>query len=59
MQQSPIVDIAMASGFSSASHFSKAYRDFYGHSPHRARKGAGIRKNEPDGITPSRRKGTS
>lgn len=54
----PIVDIAMASGFSSASHFSKAYRDFYGHSPHRARKGAGIRKNEPDGFTPARRKGT-
>lgn len=34
----PIVDIAIANGFSSASHFSKSYRDFYAHTPHEARK---------------------
>ncbi|WP_404401398.1 GlxA family transcriptional regulator [Pelagibacterium halotolerans] len=34
----PIVEVAFASGFSSASHFSKAYRDAYGCSPHEVRK---------------------
>jgi transcriptional regulator GlxA family with amidase domain len=34
----PIVEIAIASGFSSASHFSKCYREAYGYSPHEARK---------------------
>ncbi|MGQ3671543.1 GlxA family transcriptional regulator [Xanthobacter sp. TB0136] len=33
----PIVDIAIANGFSSASHFSKTYRKFYGCSPHEVR----------------------
>ena len=33
----PIVDVAIACGFSSASHFSKSYRDAYGRSPHEAR----------------------
>jgi len=33
----PIVDVAIACGFSSASHFSKCYREFYGCSPHEAR----------------------
>lgn len=28
-----IIDIALASGFVSASHFSKCYRDFFGHTP--------------------------
>lgn len=34
----PIVEVAVASGFSSAPHFSKSYRDAYGCSPHEARK---------------------
>jgi transcriptional regulator GlxA family with amidase domain len=34
----PIVEIAVASGFSSASHFSKCYRDVYGCSPQEVRK---------------------
>lgn len=34
----PIIEIAIASGFSSASHFSKSYREVYGCSPHEARK---------------------
>lgn len=33
----PIVEIAMACGFVSASHFSKAYRDTYGRAPHQSR----------------------
>ncbi|MER9684073.1 GlxA family transcriptional regulator [Mesorhizobium sp. M0184] len=35
--QLPIVEIAMACGFVSASHFSKAYRDSYGMTPREAR----------------------
>lgn len=34
----PIVEIAIASGFSSASHFSRSYRDYYGCSPQEVRK---------------------
>jgi transcriptional regulator GlxA family with amidase domain len=33
----PIVDVAVACGFSSASHFAKSYRDAYGRPPHEAR----------------------
>lgn len=33
----PILDVAIACGFSSASHFAKSYRDAYGSSPHEAR----------------------
>ncbi|WP_287299436.1 GlxA family transcriptional regulator [Mesorhizobium sp.] len=33
----PVVEIAMACGFISASHFSKAYRDTYGCAPHQSR----------------------
>lgn len=33
----PIVEVAIACGFSSASHFAKSYRDAYGSSPHEAR----------------------
>lgn len=29
----PIIDVAVACGFSSASHFSKCYHDFFGHPP--------------------------
>lgn len=36
--RTPVVDVAIACGFSSASHFSKSYRDAYGSSPHEARK---------------------
>jgi transcriptional regulator GlxA family with amidase domain len=32
-----IVSVAVASGFSSASHFSKCYRSFYGHPPYHER----------------------
>lgn len=47
----PIVEIAVACGFSSASHFSKSYRDAYGGAPHelRTQKPAGkpARKGAP------------
>ena len=33
----PIIDVAMACGFVSASHFSKCYRDFYGKTPRKER----------------------
>jgi len=33
----PIVEVAVACGFSSASHFSTSYRDAYGSSPYKAR----------------------
>lgn len=33
----PVVEIAIACGFVSASHFSKCYREMYGRSPHRER----------------------
>ncbi|MTD99600.1 helix-turn-helix domain-containing protein [Paracoccus sp. YIM 132242] len=33
----PIIEIALASGFSSPSHFSKCYRAFYGSTPYRER----------------------
>jgi len=32
-----IFEVAITCGFSSASHFSKSYREFYGYSPHKAR----------------------
>ncbi len=32
-----IIDVALACGFVSASHFSKCYRDFFGHTPRRER----------------------
>lgn len=33
----PIIDVALACGFVSASHFSKCYRDFFGKTPRRER----------------------
>ena len=33
----PVVDVAMACGFVSASHFAKCYRQFYGQTPRQAR----------------------
>lgn len=33
----PIVEVAIACGFTSASHFAKSYRDAFGSSPHEAR----------------------
>ncbi|MER9001837.1 GlxA family transcriptional regulator [Mesorhizobium australicum] len=33
----PVIEIAMACGFVSASHFSKVYRDMYGCAPHQTR----------------------
>jgi len=32
-----VIDVALACGFVSASHFSKCYRDFFGHTPRRER----------------------
>jgi len=32
-----VLDVALASGFVSASHFAKCYREFFGHSPRRDR----------------------
>ncbi len=34
-----VIDIALACGFVSASHFSKCYRDFFGKTPRRERAG--------------------
>ena len=33
----PVIDVALACGFVSASHFSKCYRDFFGKTPRRER----------------------
>lgn len=48
----PVVEIAMACGFVSASHFSKAYRDAYGCAPHQSRlprhQRNRIRSNRPE-----------
>jgi transcriptional regulator GlxA family with amidase domain len=32
-----IIDVALACGFVSASHFSKCYRDFFGRTPRKER----------------------
>ena len=32
-----VIDVALACGFVSASHFSKCYRDFFGHTPRKER----------------------
>jgi AraC family transcriptional regulator, glycine betaine-responsive activator len=39
----PILAVAVASGFNSASHFSRSYVDHFGHSPSAERKAAGSR----------------
>ena len=36
----PVIDVALACGFVSASHFSKCYRDFYGKTPRHERAGS-------------------
>lgn len=36
--RTPIVEVAVSSGFLSASHFSKCFREVYGYSPHQVRK---------------------
>src|ERR1041385_8285376 len=41
-----VIDIALACGFVSASHFSKCYRDFFGKTPRRARAGPVQRPSE-------------
>ena len=33
----PVINVALACGFSSPSHFSKCYRAFYGRTPYRER----------------------
>ena len=38
----PLIEIAVACGFASSSHFSKCYRERYGTSPHRER---GVQKD--------------
>ena len=40
----PIMDVALACGFTSASHFSKVYKDVFGHSPRDERRPARIRE---------------
>ncbi|MDJ0685241.1 MAG: GlxA family transcriptional regulator [Alphaproteobacteria bacterium] len=37
----PVTEVAFASGFTSASHFSKCYRDMFGRTPRAERRGAG------------------
>jgi transcriptional regulator GlxA family with amidase domain len=44
-----VIDIALACGFVSASHFSKCYRDFFGKTPRRERAGPNaVLEDEPD-----------
>ena len=40
----PIMDVALVCGFASASHFSKVYKDMFGHSPRDERRPARIRE---------------
>ena len=40
----PIMEVALACGFASASHFSKVYKDVFGHSPRDERRPARIRE---------------
>lgn len=43
-----IIEVALASGFSSPSHFSKCYRALYGSTPYRERGTAGTPRDNPD-----------
>jgi len=43
-----VIDVALACGFVSASHFSKCYRDFFGHTP---RKERGLPPESAPGVT--------
>ena len=38
-----VIDVALACGFVSASHFSKCYRDFFGRTPRRERNVPAVR----------------
>ena len=38
----PVLSVAMASGFNSASYFSQSYTEYFGHSPSAERKGAAV-----------------
>ncbi len=38
----PVTEVAFASGFTSASHFSKCYRDMFGRTPRAERRNAGV-----------------
>lgn len=40
----PVTEVAFASGFTSASHFSKCYRDMFGRTPRAERRGSGIKE---------------
>lgn len=57
----PIVEIALACGFSSASHFAKAYRDAYGISPQALRKSErqAAAREQDEVSRPARRAGDS
>ena len=48
----PILDVSVACGFVSASHFSKSYRDFFGHSPRHERAPRAARAPTPDAVGP-------
>lgn len=41
----PVIEVAIACGFSTASHFSRAYRDRYGRTPQNARRAEAERRN--------------
>ncbi len=44
----PVTEVAFASGFTSASHFSKCYRDMFGRTPRAERRGPGAPEEESD-----------
>jgi len=45
-----VIDIALACGFVSASHFSKCYRDFFGKTPRRERATPSTMRGDPDAL---------
>jgi transcriptional regulator GlxA family with amidase domain len=45
-----VIDIALACGFVSASHFSKCYRDFFGKTPRRERATPSNLRGDPDAL---------
>jgi len=46
----PVTEIAFACGFTSASHFSKCYRDMFGRTPRDERRGAGYADSPDDPV---------
>jgi transcriptional regulator GlxA family with amidase domain len=48
----PILDVAVACGFASASHFSRCYREVYGHRPSDERGALAVRRRHGERAAP-------